>query len=292
MRRKNGAYIASLSAVDDKDIEGGYYLWSKEELAKVLNIKELAAVTRVWDVQDAPDLEDGYHLKRTLDNKLAAKALGISEKELSATLAQARLKLRQARSKRILPEDGKILAGWNGLLLTSLSQATEATGDKRYRDAAHSLHQFLSTRLWDGTQLHRFLHKGKASGRVSLQDYAYVAQGIISWASYANDKTAWATGEKIALAGLKRFNNVNGWQLSEQLLIPYDAREPILADSTLPSSSAVLLSTLLQISQHNKDDSLLQIIKGYLNADSDELDASPLWYASHIALLFASLDAP
>jgi len=289
MRSENGAYIASLSAVDDKDVEGGYYLWSKQELEKLLDKKEMAAVTLVWDVQDAPDLEDGYHLKRVIDNKAAAAALGVAEKELVSTLAEARRKLLQARSQRILPQDDKILAGWNGLLLTSLSEAA-ASADKHYAEAADALYQFLATRLWDGTQLHRFLHAGKTSGRVSLEDYAYVAQGIASWADYANDETAWTIADKIARAGLARFNNSNGWQLSERLLIPYDAREPILADNTLPSSSAVLLASLLKIARHNEDAAMKKTINGYLNADYDELAASPLWYASHISLLFKSLD--
>lgn len=33
-RSKQGAYIASLSALDDKDVEGGYYLWQRTELKK------------------------------------------------------------------------------------------------------------------------------------------------------------------------------------------------------------------------------------------------------------------
>jgi len=116
--------------------------------------------------------------------------------------------------------DSKVLAAWNGLLLNSMSQAVTITGQSRYREAAAKLYQLLAKQMWDGKQLHRFMHDGKAGGQVSLEDYAYVSQGIVAWAKTSSDPQAWALARQIALAGLQRFHNQNGWQLSESLIIP------------------------------------------------------------------------
>jgi len=285
MRQPGSGYAASLSAVDDNNIEGGYYLWHRDELEKILDQQELMAAKHVWGADGPPHLEDGYHLKiiSTLAN--AAHILSVSEQTLQETLESARAKLRQARDKRSLPVDNKVLAAWNGLLLTSLSEAAMEAGNQRYRDAAERLYHFLSTKLWDGKQLHRFLHQGNPGGQVSLEDYAYVAEGMLAWARLSGNDKAWNVSKKIALAGLKRFHNLNGWQFSEQLIIPYDARELVLADNTMPSSSAVLLEALLTIADHDKDDELRKKALDYIDPDYSELNSSPLWYATHISLL-------
>ena len=45
---RDGAFDASLSSVDDKDVEGGYYLWDRETLERVLNADELRVAARAW----------------------------------------------------------------------------------------------------------------------------------------------------------------------------------------------------------------------------------------------------
>jgi len=48
MRGASNGFIASLSAVDDKNIEGGYYLWQQSELKKILSNEELLIANTLW----------------------------------------------------------------------------------------------------------------------------------------------------------------------------------------------------------------------------------------------------
>ena len=285
MSGPNGGYFASLSAVDNHNIEGGYYLWQVDELKSILDADELEIVSLIWGVKGSPDLEAGFHLKfiNTADD--VAQQLKLPLGDVHKKLEQARNKLLQARQQRQIPIDSKVIAAWNGLLLTSMSKAVIKTGEKRYRHAATGLYQLLVNQLWDGHQLFRFKHDGKAAGRVSLEDYAYVSQGIVAWARASADKQAWETARKIALAGLKRFHKNSGWQLSEELVIPYEARELVLSDHTMPSPSATLLSVLYSIADHQQDDKLRQQILQYVDVDLSVTKSSPLWYGSHILLI-------
>ena len=287
-----GGYYASLSAVDNKNVEGGYYLWQVEELQSILNKDELSVVQALWGARGAPHLEAGHHVKYVLSTDEAADQLKLEAADIHKLIAQARSKLKQARQQRTLPTDTKVLAAWNGLLLTSLARAYTMTDEpqrkSRYRRAAEELEATLSKQFWDGEQLYRFLDKGKSIGRVSLEDYAYVSQGILAWAT-ATDSKQGATAQTIALAGLQRFHNQHGWQLSEALIIPYDTRELVLADNTMPSPSATLLGVLLQIADEQHNDKLKQQILRYVDVDVSAVAAAPLWYGTHIQLIHQAL---
>ncbi|TNF98095.1 MAG: thioredoxin domain-containing protein, partial [Gammaproteobacteria bacterium] len=245
MQQPDGAFISSLSAVDDKDVEGGYYLWQSDELKQLLTETEYKIVSELWGTTGEPHLDGGHHLKYVNDIDSVAKDLGLPTEQVTQHVLSAIEKLHAKRSHRSIPKDDKILAAWNGLALTSLSQAVIQTGENRYRQAADKLFQFLATQLWDGKQLKRFIKNGRTGGRVSLEDYAYVAEGMYEWSITSGDQVAKKMAKTIALAGLKRFHNDHGWQLSESLLIPYQARELVLSDHTMASPSSTLLQTLL-----------------------------------------------
>ncbi|HEY5733495.1 MAG TPA: DUF255 domain-containing protein [Gammaproteobacteria bacterium] len=289
MSHDGPGYIASLSAVDDKNVEGGYYLWQMDELGKLLDEKELQLVSEIWGAKGSPYLEAGHHVKYTMTITQAASAMGLPAKSAEAIFTSAKKKLFEARQTRVLPADPKILAAWNGLFLHSISQVALHTGENRYQQAAQKLYALLATEFWDGTQLYRSLDKAKTGGRVSLEDYAYVSRGIVSWARASGDKQAWQHARAIALAGLKRFHNQNGWQLSESLVIPYNARELVLADATMPSPSATLLRVLLDIAVEQGDTMLKQQVMSMTDIDAAETVSAPLWYGTHIALIHQAL---
>jgi uncharacterized protein YyaL (SSP411 family) len=289
MQQANGAYISSLSAVDDKDIEGGYYLWQKAELQQLLTPQEYQVVSRLWGITGEPYLEAGHHVRYVDDIDRVAKALSMTPEQASSHVSSAKAKLLARRNQRSIPIDDKILAAWNGLVLTSLSQAFKHTGYKRYGEAAEKLHQFLATQLWDGEQLHRFIKNGATGGRVSAEDYAYVAEGLFEWSKASGSLDAKKMAKTIASAGLERFHNDAGWQLSESLLIPYQARELVLSDHTMASPSSTLLRALLAIARLDGDQPMEKDLLRLL--DSASVDSSPFWYASHIMLIHEALQA-
>ncbi|VAX10929.1 Uncharacterized protein YyaL [hydrothermal vent metagenome] len=59
MRDKQGAFIASLSAIDPDDVDGDGYLWGNEELKRQLNQQELSFSRIRWGMTGQPELEGG-----------------------------------------------------------------------------------------------------------------------------------------------------------------------------------------------------------------------------------------
>ncbi|MFV1993764.1 MAG: thioredoxin domain-containing protein, partial [Acidiferrobacterales bacterium] len=155
MRDKQGAFIASLSAVDDKGIEGGNYLWSKDQLKKILSAKEYQVFLLAWSIRDAPPFDQGYLPITGSPIREIAKTTGLKLDDVEKLLQRAKVKLLEQRNKRNLPRDTKLLAGWNGLALKALSETAKVTESVKFKNAAQEVRDYIINNLWDGDSLKR-----------------------------------------------------------------------------------------------------------------------------------------
>ena len=101
--------------------------------------------------------------------------------DLKAKFDAARPKLYAAREKRIHPgRDEKILTDWNGLALRAFADAAAYLGRDDYRQIAESNAEFILGTLWDGNRLLHNFKDGRARFNAYLDDYANVADGLLS----------------------------------------------------------------------------------------------------------------
>lgn len=267
----SGAFLASLSALDHQGVEGGYYLWDGDSLAEILNPRELEVFRQAYGMNDPPPFEAGY---LPIPTQAAADADAIES---------ARAKLKTARAKRGLPRDTKRLAGWNGLALTAFAEAAQRTGNAADRQAARGIRDYLLTRLWDGRRLQRAVEDGRAVGAAALEDYAYVAEGLLTWADASGDEAAARQARAIARTAWSLFYTANGWRIGEPGWLAAEAGQDIVADGPLPSASAVLIAVSLTLGERG-DAELRRRALGALNSGHELLKEDPFWYATHVAV--------
>ena len=287
LRSPQGAYIASLSAIDDKGVEGGYYLWQADELKKQLSKDEMRVIELVWQLEGAADLEDGHHLVEVMDSSEAAKMLKLSVTRTKRLFISAKQKMLKLRIKRNLPQDNKLLAGWNGLALSAFSKAAQQFDNKHYAKAAKEIKNYIYQNLWKNKALVRAVKKGKVIGRGELEDYAYVAQGLYDWLEYSNNKEDEEWLKLLVAQSWKRFYSKNGWILAEDMLLKYGQGDAIVADGVLPSPSAILINTSIKYAVKTNNAALKKKALEALNIGHLELVSQPFWYASQIFALFA-----
>jgi len=278
-----GALAASLSAVDDNNIEGGYYLWDDAALGKLLAKDELRVARLAWDMQGAATLEAGHLPIQSLTPAQVADTLRMQITDVNTYLASAMQKLLEARRKRQLPKDSKMLAAWNGLALSALSHAAQLSDAGRYRQAARALRDFLVNTVWDGNALQRAVGKHGVFGQAALEDYAYVAAGLVAWAEVSGSREDQRIAASMIQQALQRFFGARGWRLSEQPLIAHGGHEAVIADGPLPSPSATLLAAALRLARSTGDTSLRRQALAALNTAHDRIASEPFWYASQVA---------
>ena len=282
---EQGALAASFSAIDDKGTEGGYYVWDDEEVKALLSDQEWTLVKLLWQLDGDWDVEGAYHLAYAVTLNEAAKKLKQDKTLIASRLTSAKNKLRLQQAKRGLPKDTKMLAGWNGLALSAFVQGARLAGGDGYKNTAAQIQRYLSRTLWDGKTLRRAVSQSGDIGNVSLEDYAYVAQGLWNWAELSGKQADFDVAAAVIKQGWQHYYSAQqGWQLSQQQLLRYGAGEAVIADGVMPSPSAVLIEVSLRASELLNDKLLLQQAQQAGSQVSPLILENPFWYATHISL--------
>lgn len=292
LRAPSGAFIAALSALDDKGVEGGYYLWSTADLKKLLTPEERASYRLFAGMADAAPFEQGYLPLRAMSVAEVAARRKQEPAEIEKHIASAEEKLRAARAQRGLPRDTKELAAWNGLALSALAEAAASTRDARYQAAAKGVRDFLANSLWDGKALARTRVQGKASGKVALEDYAYVALGLTEWAMLTGEARDYALAKSVATTAWKRFYGPQGFRLEENTLLAAETGQDVLTDGPMPSPSAVLAEASLRLADKTGDAALRRQALGALNSGGSVISANPFWYATPVNTMLRAAVRP
>ena len=284
----DGAFAASLSAVDERGVEGGYYLWDPGEVRRLVGERDFPVVAAVYDLDGPPELDHGHHLLRPRSLKAVAAELKRPPEEVARIVARARRVLLEARAGRRLPRDGKRLAAWNGLALSALAAGARRPGGERYARAADVLARWLATRLWDGRALARARGPAGPVGHAGLEDYALVARGLL-----AHGGKQWrAAAADIIAAAWRRFHGPDGFRLDDGALLRYGTARTLVPDGPMPSPAAALMEASLELARRRGDAALARRTRAALNVGLGELERDAFWHASYVPVFAAAVKAP
>ncbi|MHC5123870.1 MAG: thioredoxin domain-containing protein [Planctomycetota bacterium] len=180
MRSPQGGFYSAEDA-DSEGHEGVFYVWNPKQVDKILSRKEQELVKAYYGISDTGNFERGtsiLNVTSTLDE--VAKEIDIDPHDTKKILESAEQKLFQAREKRIRPHrDEKIIAGWNGLMISSLAYGGAVFNEPRYVQAAQRSANFVMDNLDKSGRLKRYYAQGKAHEYAVLDDYAYLIRGLI-----------------------------------------------------------------------------------------------------------------
>jgi uncharacterized protein YyaL (SSP411 family) len=147
MTTREGAFCASLDA-DSEGEEGKFYVWSSDEVIRILGLAEGEFFAKHYDVTPGGNFE-GHTILNRLDHVERTR-------EDEERLALLRVKLMQVRDQRVRPGlDDKVLADWNGLMIAALVNAGTAFDEPAWIDMAARAFDFIAR---DMTRGDRFGH--------------------------------------------------------------------------------------------------------------------------------------
>lgn len=180
MQSKDGAFYSAQDA-DSPDGEGAYYVWTKAEISNILGPKDGKIVAEWFGVGDEGNFEKEKSVLTTRTNlDDLAKKVGLTPKKLVALMDKSKAALLQARSHRVKPStDDKILTSWNGLTISALAIGAQVLGDRDYLEAAKRAASFLMETLSEKGRLLRRYRDGEAALGGTLEDYAFLIQGLL-----------------------------------------------------------------------------------------------------------------
>lgn len=167
-----GGGFYSAEDADSEGVEGKFYLWTPDEVYRVLGPEEGKYYCDIFDIT-----REGNFEGKSIPNLIAAGGPGEGDRRLEAS----RRKLFAHREKRVHPyKDDKILTSWNGLMVASLARGAAAAGEERWLEAAEKAVDFIrgSLRRDDGRLLARY-RDGEAAFPGYLDDYAFLQWGLL-----------------------------------------------------------------------------------------------------------------
>jgi uncharacterized protein YyaL (SSP411 family) len=246
-----GGGFYSATDADSEGQEGKFFVWTEHELKEVLGPgRETGRFLRYYGVTPGGNFEEGG---------ASANILNVAhpDEEEWAALAPQRAKLYEVRARRPPPlRDEKILAAWNGLMISALAVGGHVLGEGRYVDAAARAAGFVLDRMRPDGRLARSFKDGRPGPAGFLDDYAFMAAGCLDLYEASFDRrwleAAVALSEEIE----RRFADpaLGGWFMTagdhEKLL----AREKPAYDGAEPSGTSVALLTALRLSTFTGDD--------------------------------------
>lgn len=283
MAASGGGYVAALSAVDAAGEEGAHYLWDAAEIERLAG-PHFPLLERLWGLDGAPGFDGGHHLIPRLDIGALAHESGRASTEVHEILEILRLRLLSARAARGLPVDTKRLAGWNGLMLTALSEAARTFDagrpEGRYARAARAQRDFVATHFFVDGRLVRVRPEGHPAVPAELEDYAFVAAGLRTYADvFGADKDDHRRLRELVDRAWSRFHDDrDGWRLGEDALLRWGVGGAAVSDGPLPAPPALLMALSQEL------DATAPQLRRALARALPVVARAPFAHASHIAL--------
>ena len=186
----DGGFYSTLDArsvppgkADDPDavgVEGAFYVWTPSRVREALADETSADLfCDRYGVTAGGNFEGKTVLTRSAEIEDLAEEYDLSTDEVERRLDEAQETLFEAREERPRPNrDEKVLAGWNGLMISALAEGAR-TLDPAYADPAEEALAFVREHLWDEDEgrLHRRFKDHDVKGDGYLEDYAFLARG-------------------------------------------------------------------------------------------------------------------
>ena len=296
MRSPEGLFYSAEDA-DSEGEEGRFYLWTKDEIEKMLDKHEAGLIIKVFNLENEGNYIDQLERRKTganifhLQNSFQeiSSEMGISANELELRLEKVRKKIYHAREKRIHPyKDDKSLTDWNGLMIAALAKGARAFDEQAYTEAARQAADFIlnNMRSSTGRLLHRY-RAGDAAIPAMVADYAYFTWGLLELYEASFEVKYLDAAIELTEDLLKHFwDKKNGGFFfssvdSEKMLVPWKD----FSDGALPSGNSVSMHNLLRLGRITANSKLEEKASEISRLVANEVNRFPTAYTYFLMAL-------
>jgi uncharacterized protein YyaL (SSP411 family) len=241
-----GGFWSSLDA-DSGGHEGSFYVWTPAEVVEVLGEADGAAFCAAYGVTPEGNFE-GKSIAHLSEASLPERA----------RFRPMREKLFAARAPRVRPAtDDKVLAAWNGLMITAFARAHQAFGRAEDLEAARRAADFVLGSMRREGRLLAAWRKGEAHLNAYLDDHAFVARGLVDLYESGFETRDLDAAADLARIAIARFADPSGaWYFTSDDHEALIARTKSRWDGALPAGGSVMAEALFRLGLHTGDDAL------------------------------------
>jgi uncharacterized protein YyaL (SSP411 family) len=274
MTTPEGAFASSLDA-DSEGEEGRFYVWSLAEIREVLGHEDAAFFARVYDIS-----EEGNWEGTNIPNRLVS---GEAPPAVAERLATMREKLLERRASRVRPGlDDKVLADWNGLMISGLVRASPLLGRPDWIDLAARAYRFVAGSMsrdgrlghsWRGGGL---IFPGFALDQAAMMRAALALYEATSEPAYLRDAQTWRDG----LLSEFMIEETGCLAMTARGADPLVVRPQPTHDDAVPNANGVFAEALVRLAQITETKGDLQRASDVLSRLVGVARSAPLGHTS------------
>ncbi|HXT36612.1 MAG TPA: thioredoxin domain-containing protein [Chloroflexota bacterium] len=293
MTSPEGAFYSSQDA-DSEGEEGKFFVWSNTEIEEALGL-DAPLFMRAYGVVKGGNYEGKNILHLPRDLASLAREEGMEEDALRETLARCKAILFAIREQRVRPaRDEKTLTAWNGLMLRACATAAAILEDPTYRATAEANADFLLAAMRKDGRLYRTAKDGVARLNGYLEDYAFLADGLLALYETTGERRRLHDALALADAILLHFTGPDGGPFfstsddHEQLI----QRPRDLTDNAIPAGNSVAAEVLLRLAAHTGEERYRLAALAAIAPLEEAMARVPLAFARILCAADFALDPP
>ncbi|KAH6605273.1 spermatogenesis-associated 20 [Trichoderma cornu-damae] len=279
--------------------EGAYYLWTRREFDSVIGADDRhisPIVEAYWDVQEDGNVDEDHdpnddfinqnilRIRKTPDE--LSKQFNVPVATVKRHIQTAREALKKRREKeRPHPDvDDKIVAGWNGLVISALARtatslkALRPEKSQEYLSTAKRGASFIMEKLWDDRDkaLYRIWSDDERHTRGFADDYAYLIHGLLDLFDATGDESYVEFADNLQKSQIALFYDTAGAFYSTTPSSPHTIlRLKDGMDTSLPSTNGVSVSNLFRLGELLGDEKFTDLARETINAFEAEMLQHP-----------------
>ncbi|MEN8801461.1 MAG: thioredoxin domain-containing protein [Thiogranum sp.] len=285
MQSPAGGYYSSLDA-DSEGEEGRFYVWSAEEVRRLLSEQEYRVLAARFGFDRKPNFEGRWHAHVYERIEALSKKSGMPAAEIETHLESARHKLLTAREQRVHPgRDDKILVSWNALMIKGMAQAARSFADSGYRQSAERALDFIQTQMWCNGRLLATCKDDHAHLPAYLDDYVFLIDAILELLQLRWNNADLTFALQLADVVLAHFSDpAGGFYFTADDHENLIQRPKPLSDDALPAGNAIAAKVFTRLGHLLGETRFLDAAERTLKAAWNPIRQGPY---GHTGLLLA-----
>lgn len=282
MTAPEGGFYSAQDA-DSDGVEGQYYLFTPEEIVRILGPEEGGAFNRHFDVTDAGNFEG-----KSIPNLLRSDPEDRSFDGLLKRVCQYR------KGRCVLQLDDKILTAWNGLMIAALCRLYQTGGGIKYLKAAKRADCFLRENMWEGGELHVSFRAGRLGAKGFLDDYAACLFAQLALYGATLEETYLDRAKRLCLDSCTKFQDREngGFYLYGREHEALILRPKETYDGAMPSGNSLMAWNLVRLSQLSSEETYGPLAERQLDFLSRDAQQYPAGYGMFLLALLDYQDPP
>ena len=283
MKSEENLFYSTQDA-DSDGKEGEFYIWDYTEIKKNISSENFNIIKDYWNLTEEGDIDDKniLYVNQSIDE--ISKTKNISKTKVEKIIDDSKNQLIKIRNKKIKPNtDNKFITSWNALLISSLCNTYNVTGESKFLAQAVKSSESIMENFIENKNLYH-----TKNNKISfLEDYSYFTNALFDLYNSSQSSKWYNLAKNFCEDTISLF-----WSSKDKIF--YDTvesndliiRPKGFFDPMIPNSAAIAAQNIYKLYRYSNDIKYLNIVGESMESVSGLIDKSPLDLPSWFKLYY------